>query len=240
MSGFNVADKKVLLRFLSNHNISLKPEDLGTALVDVLEQLIDGLTKGSHEVEVRLTIYDDKPSLSNVVSNNIFYADGKIHIDGITIKLPVQLTEDEIYEFESPYISALCEAYSDAVGSEITQDNIEEQDPIYKTDYIEQRRAYLSAEGIQRSVRDVYADGENQFDYLKEEVFDGVIRTYRKPCSDGFERLNTVIEKVMDISLNKSALMQCQNLIGNKERQGVLHILVNDEKIKSWVDTNAG
>lgn len=50
---------------------------------------------------------------------------------------------------------------------------------------------------------------------------------------------NTVLEvlkKVSDIQLTKSKLMLIKNLIGNLERLGIVHILVNDETIKSWVD----
>ena len=44
------------------------------------------------------------------------------------------------------------------------------------------------------------------------------------------------IKKISDIQLTKSKLMLIKNLIGNLERLGIVHILVNDETIKSWVD----
>ena len=43
-------------------------------------------------------------------------------------------------------------------------------------------------------------------------------------------------KKISDIQLTKSKLMLIKNLIGNLERLGIVHILVNDETIKSWVD----
>ena len=45
-----------------------------------------------------------------------------------------------------------------------------------------------------------------------------------------------VLKKISDIQLTKSKLMLIKNLIGNLERLGIVHILVNDETIKSWVD----
>ena len=42
-------------------------------------------------------------------------------------------------------------------------------------------------------------------------------------------------KKISDIQLTKSKLMLIKNLIGNLERLGIVHILVNDETIKSWV-----
>lgn len=48
----------------------------------------------------------------------------------------------------------------------------------YQTNFYDQRKAYLSAESIQRSISEVYEDGENQFDILKEDVFSGIKTTY--------------------------------------------------------------
>lgn len=45
-----------------------------------------------------------------------------------------------------------------------------------------------------------------------------------------------VLKKVPDIQLTKSKLILMKNLFGNLERLGIIHILVNDETIKSWVD----
>ena len=39
--------------------------------------------------------------------------------------------------------------------------------------------------------------------------------------------------------LTKSKLMLIKNLIGNLERLGIVHILVNDGTIPSWVDPYA-
>lgn len=45
-----------------------------------------------------------------------------------------------------------------------------------------------------------------------------------------------MLKKVSDIPFTKSKLMFIENLIGNLERLRTVHILVNDETIKSWVD----
>lgn len=102
--------------------------------------------------------------------------------------------------------------------------------------FYDQRKAYLSAESIQRSISEVYEDGENQFDILKEDTFGGIKTTYYDDFDTGYRRLLEVLKKVSDIELSKSKLMLIKNLIGNLERLGIVHILVNDETIKSWVD----
>lgn len=55
---------------------------------------------------------------------------------------------------------------------------------------------------------------------------------------DGYARLNAVLEKVTSTSLDRSILSQMRNLIGNLEKKGICHILVNDGTIESWVHVN--
>ena len=52
-----------------------------------------------------------------------------------------------------------------------------------------QRKAYLSAESIQRFISEVYEDGENQFDILKEDAFDGIKTTYYDDFDNGYRKL---------------------------------------------------
>ena len=44
------------------------------------------------------------------------------------------------------------------------------------------------------------------------------------------------MKKISDVQLTKSKLMLIKNLIGNLERLGIVHILVNDKTMTSWVD----
>ena len=56
------------------------------------------------------------------------------------------------------------------------------------------------------------------------------------PDDDTLKPALEVLKKISDIQLTKSKLMLIKNLIGNLERLGIVHILVNDETIPSWVD----
>ena len=106
----------------------------------------------------------------------------------------------------------------------------------YQKNFYDQRKAYLSAESIQRSISEVYEDGENQFDILKEDAFGGIQTTYYDDYDNGYRRLIEVLKKISDVQLTKSKLMLIKNLIGNLERLGIIHILVNDKTMVSWVD----
>lgn len=126
------------------------------------------------DVDICLTIHEPKPSIKNLAENRIYFEGGKLVIDGEKIELPIQLDESKIYEFKSGYISALCNAYAEALSrDEVTIDDIPNLPRKYQMNFYDQRKAYLSAESIQRSVSEVYEDGENQFDILKEDAFGG-------------------------------------------------------------------
>ncbi len=231
------AGKEHLQKFLRARGVDVELVDLGVAMEDIFRQLFNSLWQGNPDPEIALTIYDPKPSVRSSVENRVYCEDGKLFIDGSVIELPVKLSADELYEFESGYISALCAAYADA----LSLDSVEEKDipslPVkYRRDYSRQRKAYLSAESIQRSMREVYDEGENQFDILKADAYDGIQTTYFGDYENGYGRLVSVLNKVSDIQLTKSKLMLIKNLIGNLERLGIVHILVNDGTIKSWVD----
>ena len=55
--------------------------------------------------------------------------------------------------------------------------------------FYDQRKAYLSAESIQRSISEVYEDGENQFDILKEDALERIKTTYYDEYDNGYRRL---------------------------------------------------
>lgn len=231
------ADKEHLQKFLCNKGIAVEIDELGSAIQDIFEQIFHGLSKGIHNVDIKLTIHDQKPSIKNLAGNRIYCEDGKLVIDGDVIELPIKLNDAEIYDFEYGYLSALCDAYAEVLSRpSVTVDDIETLPKKYRVNFYEQRKAYLSVESIQRSISEVYEDGENQFDILKEDAFNGIKTTYYDDYDSGYRRLVEVLKKMSDIQLTKSKLMLIKNLIGNLERLGIVHILVNDETIPSWVD----
>lgn len=124
-----------------------------------MSQIFHGLSKGIHNVDIRLTIHEPKPSIKNLAENRIYFEDGKLVIDGETIELPIQLN------------------------------------------FYDQRKAYLSAESIQRSISEVYEDGENQFDILKEDAFGGIKTTYYDEYDNGYRRLLEVLKKFLIFNL---------------------------------------
>ena len=204
---------------------------------DILDQIFHGLAKGIHDVDIELTIHDPNPSIKNLAADRIYCENGKLFIDGDVIELPVKLSDAQIYDFEAGYISALCDAYAEVLSRDnVTVDDIPKLPKKYQKNFYEQRKAYLSAESIQRSISEVYEDGKNQFDILKDDAYNGVKITYYDDFDNGYRRLLEVLKKISDVQLTKSKLSLIKNLIGNLERLGIVHILVNDKTITSWVD----
>lgn len=234
------ADKEHLQTFLKNRGISVDIEELGSTIQDILKQIFHGLAKGIHDIDIKLTIRDPKQSIKNLAGDRIYCEDGKLYIDGDVIELPIKLSDVQIYDFEAGYISALCDAYAEVLSRDsVTVDDIPALPKKYQTNFYDQRKAYLSAESIQRSIREVYEDGENQFDVLKSDAYDGIKTTYFDDYDNGYRRLLEVLKKVSDVQLTKSKLSLIKNLIGNLERLGIVHILVNDKTMMSWVDPYA-
>lgn len=171
------------------------------------------------------------PTRSDIQTRTVF-------LSNETITLPVELIpKSNISPHELPYINALCEVYAEKIAQAVTPDTIDILSPGLRHNFIEQRKAYYSAESIQRSVREVFSDGKKQFDALKADAFDGISDTYYDDRHvTGYDRLLSVLDKITNTTLTKSSLMNIAGLIGNLEKKGVCHILVNDNVIKSWVN----
>ena len=73
--------------------------------------------------------------------------------------------------------------------------------PDYADDLDDRRVDYYSAASIQRGVLELGSNRlSNQFDVLKEEIFDGVKDTARKSHPNGYERMLSVMEQAVKIS----------------------------------------
>lgn len=138
-----------------------------------------------------------------------------------------------------PYIVELLKIYSKLSGATIN--TIEELKvyPEYKKHISEQSRCYYSAEAMSRSVRDLFTDGEDHFNLLKDEIFDSIYETYVDlSLDDGYQRLKNVLEVITKATLNSTILLNIKGLITVKEKKGICHILVNEGRIKSWVEVD--
>ena len=170
------------------------------------------------------------------------FVDGAVYLpSGEAIKLhPSLKPHEDINEATLPYIHALCEVYTERLAKEVTPKTTGELPEKLQRHLKLQRQAYFDAKSIERSVRDAFVDGERQFDALKDDAYDGIEMVYFDENHEtGYDRLQEVLKKITSTELAKSNLINIKGFITNKTRKGVCHILVDDERIKSWVNTDA-
>lgn len=150
--------------------------------------------------------------------------------------IQIEYSEDIDQDEQSlPYVTSVLEAYTDAEGKEIALDEIKSF-PQYSENLSRQRKSYYAAESLRRGTRDIYGDKEeSQFDILKDETYDGVIDVWEMDYKNGLTCLNSVMAQATKIRLDKCSLVEDTKWVGNGERKGVCHILVNDRRIKGWV-----
>ena len=171
--------------------------------------------------------------IEKVIDDHIRTVYGKIRFGGASVDPPKDINVPSNIESEEiPYITALYDAYSDKVSLQLNSiDDLKK----YKLNshFERQRRFYYSCETIRRFVRDTFTD-DNDFERLKQEVYDGIVEVYESDYSDGYERLESVMKQAGIVNTTKSLLDSKFNLIGNSERKGACHMLVNDGHIM-WV-----
>lgn len=201
----------------------------GKVLADIWSGVVDGLLQQPKK--------DDDFPLTPITPTRYDSNSRIIYLGTDEIVLPVQLVPQSALEaHELPYINALCEVYAEKKSQEVTPDSIDTLPSMYRRHFAEQRKAYYSAESVHRSVREVFSDGEQQFSALKDDAYDGIEPTYYDDnYATGYDRLRAVLEKITSTTLTKSALVNIIGLISNLEKKGICHMLVNDERIRSWV-----
>ena len=224
---------------MAEFGFNVDPSEVGQACANILAQIIKRRAEGLSD-DVTLLNYQRMEAgkkLKNIAPATIERRGDKLHISGEVITIHQALVPDDVGKHELDYIRALYEAYAQKLNREtFTAGDIPSLPKRYAQNYKEQRMAYYSAVSIERSVRDIFDDGEDEFDRLKGDAWHGINTTYWKDYEDGYTRLNAVLEKITSTSLDSSVLSQMRNLIGNLEKKGICHILVNDGVIESWVN----
>lgn len=224
---------------LIEFGFDVETSEVGRACANILAQIIHRRADGLSD-DVTVLNYQRMETgrkLKNIAPATIERRGDKLHISGEVITIHQALVPDDTGKHELDYIRALYEAYAQKLEKDnFTADDVPTLPKRYAENYKEQRMAYYGAASIERSVRDIFDDGEDEFDKLKDDAWHGINTTYWKDYDDGYARLNAVLEKITSTTLDSSVLSQMRNLIGNLEKKGICHILVNDGVIESWVN----
>jgi hypothetical protein len=139
---------------------------------------------------------------------------------------------------ESRYTKALMKVYAeDARVDSITEKDLDGPYVDYKPHFTRQRSDYFAAEAIRRGTRDFYGDDEEEyFTILEKEIFDGIIDVWENPSHDyGFARLRETLAAAIHAPVDQCWLARDTVWIGNAQKKGVCHVLVNEGKLEGWV-----
>ena len=180
------------------------------------------------------TIVETYP-MAQVIDEYLDTIYGNIRFGGRKLNMPAPLTPpDAIPSDEMTYISALLEAYSDELGIQINTTEALKAYSVYFNNLNRQRKDYYSAETIRRFVRDTLTDSQ-QFDVLKDEIYNGIIDTHEQAFDSGYKRLVADLQQAAIINTSKCMLDSKLHCIGVSERKGACHMLVNDNRLR-WVN----
>lgn len=224
---------------LVDYGFDVKVDEVGTAIADIFSQMIRKRAQGFSDDVTSLSYkrVQSAKRLKDVDPASIERRGDKLHVAGEVISLyPFKMTEESM-EQELGYIRALYEVYAEKLGKEkFTFEDAVSLPKNIAENHKEQREAYCRALTVERSVRDIFDDGDDEFELLKDDAWHGINTTYWQQFPDGYARLNAVLEKITNTTLNGSVLSQMKGLINNIEKKGICHILVNDGVITSWVE----
>ena len=145
--------------------------------------------------------------------------------------VPTTIQPDEL-----GYVSELYAAYSDAYQVPVSKPD--DLDSINCREHFDrQRKNYYLAEIIHEMTRDSFRQGESDnFETLKDEIEAGVyLVSHYSSYPDGLKKANAVLDKAGGLPISYNTQDALFNWIGPGEKQGVCHILVNEERLE-WVD----
>ena len=141
-----------------------------------------------------------------------------------------------VVEYEQPYVLALMEAYGEDAGKEDFSQTDLPNYPKYSDNFSRQRKYFYAAETVRRGTRDIYRDSDqDQFQVLKDEMYEGVIEVWEEKHKNGVEKLGKVMTQAAVTPVDRCWLSRDTDWIGNSQKKGVCHFLVNDQRLKGWV-----
>lgn len=234
--------RKAIAGKLADYGFDVGYDQVSKACGDIFAHIIrlsaEGLPDDVTTLEDTET-EKSKKCLRDIPLSSVIRSGNKFHINGATVNITQLPIPDNAAPHEELYIAAICEVFAEHLKRiAVTEKEIPFLEEPLPSFFKDQRKAYYSAVSIERSIRDVYEDGESEFQTIKSDAWEGINMTLMRDYKNGYDRLITVLEQSINMTLNKSVLCQIRDLISNLEKKGICHILVNDGIIKSWVSVN--
>ncbi len=155
---------------------------------------------------------------------------------GLTVKRDYSSINvpNSIESLESNYVSKYLEAISEVEKVSIeSTDQLKERFPRWWEDLKIQRERFFSAENLKLFVKEQLLDPA-YFDDLFQDIYYGIHDYFVKEYSFGIERLQDVMNNVVQMQLQHNLLVK-YDLVRPRDRQGVCHQIANEKKEISWI-----
>ena len=150
--------------------------------------------------------------------------------------LNVLAVPEQVSQTEQTYVRALFDAYGQAEQvAGFSQDMLSTYSH-HNQHFSEQRTYYFAAEAVRRGTRDIYSE-ESQFEILKDETYEGVKEVWEEQYKNGMARLRKVMSQASATRVDRCWLTRDTDWIGNPQKKGVCHFLVNENRLKGWCVT---
>lgn len=228
-----------------NHILPIRKADLVGCLKQIIEK--DAVLSDKN----RYLQYADVKQIAKFLSEIYLYTLTRDNVRHGGKKLSGQDLEDykhhplpsihipiKIGTSERKYTDAILESYAQATGQvSFSKKDLEKPEYAeYAEHMAEQRNYYFAAEAVRRGTRDIYSEDDiDQFTVLEGEIYEGIIETWRDHYRNGLARLSAIFREVPKVDISKCWLRRDTDWIGNAQRKGVCHFLVNDERLKGWM-----
>lgn len=256
----NSTDQRVLDSIEDYFKTEVVPKLLKSSEDDLIHRfktVIDGDSEISDNKKAELLALANKKTLAKFLASVYLYSLSRKNVpSGGSSKVAKTVTDKEeskkhplpkavvpvkIGSKERGYIDALMDVYAESTGLRNFKIKTLETYPDFKQHFTRQRNDYFAAEAVRRGTRDVYGDSEEEyFQILLDEIYNGIIDVYESPrLKTGYERLEAVLIEAKDTPVDQCWLSRDTVWIGNSQKKGVCHILVNENVLKGWVKKNA-
>ena len=180
--------------------------------------------------EYKLEDNTDISPVQALTDDSVFTEDSKKR------PLPPANTPEEIAETERRYVDELLKVYREKTNKpDLTLDGLDAYEKL-RSHFSRQRGYFYDAELLRRGTRDIYCEnGDEYFDIFLKEIYDGVIEIYEHDYPSGYDRLTDVLTAASQTTTQKSIISRETLWVGNPEKKGACHMLVNKQKLDGWV-----
>ncbi|MFA1531783.1 ABC-three component system protein [Corynebacterium belfantii] len=210
-------------------------QDLCDAIYTLLYDVIEAnskrqdLLKDSDSVHTVIPgIHTYELSTGRISGNSLQIGTSSIPISPAP-PVPEELAPEEVY------VQRALEAIAEKLGKEpVSFEHLKSLPGKYAKFLVHQRTHYWSAVGRHRNLQEIRPDdGDEQFERIKDDLDDFLETTWMSDVfPDGYERMLKTLGQASHYQVGGSVLTSIPDLFATSHKQGMTHMLVNEDRIE--------